>query len=193
MPPRLAPFISAVRTPTIGCRRAGGRDERGLRRRLAVVVGGWLSNDSFCLTRCAWIRCPLLPEWGQGSEDLSRRLSSQVRAAAAFRGDDRRCLERDRLPLPRRALVAVGRGDDAGHGTPASSAAGESIYDGRRERRRSRRCGLIHSATKADGLMPQASALASRTAKSSPAASHVSRAARHVAVPVSELAFRHEQ
>ena len=36
-------------------------------------------------------------------------------AAAAFRGDDRRRLERDRLPLPRRALVAVGRGDDAGH------------------------------------------------------------------------------
>ena len=87
--------------------------------RLAVVVGGrgrvmrWRS-DSFRLTRCAWMRCPLLPEWGQGSKDLSRRLSSQVRAAAAFRGDDRRRLEHDCFPLPGRALVAVRVGDDAG-------------------------------------------------------------------------------
>ena len=49
--------------------------------------------------------------------------SSQARAAAAFRGDNRRPLERDRFPLPGRALVAVVRGDDAaGHeGTGVAS------------------------------------------------------------------------
>jgi hypothetical protein len=46
----------------------------------------------------------------------------------ALRRHDRRCLDRDRLPLPRRGLVAVVRGDDAGHhGGPANAAGGLGV------------------------------------------------------------------
>ena len=54
---------------------------------------------------------------------LSRRLI-QHRAAAPFRGHDRRAGDLgQRPPLPlRRRLVAVGRGDDASYQSPTRSA-----------------------------------------------------------------------
>ena len=64
------------------------------------------------LPRAACLIALSLPK--RGTLDLGRRLSPN-RAAAVFRGDDRRRIQRDRLPLPGRALVAVVRGDDAGH------------------------------------------------------------------------------
>ena len=66
------------------------------------------------LPRAACLIALSLPK--RGTLDLGRRLSPN-RAAAVFRGDDRRRIQRDRLPLPRRALVAVVRGDDAAHAT----------------------------------------------------------------------------
>ena len=115
MPPAWRRLYRPCERPLSVAGRASGRDERGLRRhcRLAVVVGGWLSNDSFYLARCAWLHCP---SGTGGMQYLSRRFFCPDRAAAAFRGDDRRPLQQHRLPLPRWALVAVGRGDDAaGH------------------------------------------------------------------------------
>ena len=81
---------------------------------------------TFRIAGCAWLRCSVL-KTRRSRNGLSRRLLGRS-AAALFRVDDRWHLQRGRLPLPGRTLVAVHVGDDAGH---QASGSASSINAGR--------------------------------------------------------------
>jgi len=74
---------------------------------------------TFRIPHCAWLRYLVL-ETGRSRDSLRRPLSW---AAAPFRGDERWHLQRGRLPLLGRTLVAVHVGDDAGHQASGSASS----------------------------------------------------------------------